>query len=240
MRVNVELNAGLHRGGVAGQTALGGLLAPIAIHPQYLEFAGFTGYDPFVGMGVPGVLGSPEELFAKVMALYQGHVDFARQYSVALWASQLTLNTTDGPNCCMYEKETLSNEVSVSTAMFKPNHYDLASLAEHVPAVYIATSILKSIGVVQVPTLDDKPRLFSWWDPNRRGTFLIYGGNWIADFASPEGLRSSGIYGRNSDQEMINGPPSVGLEADDQIFLRPTQGESVLLRFSDLLTLRGG
>ncbi|MFQ6351221.1 DSD1 family PLP-dependent enzyme, partial [Pseudomonas palleroniana] len=117
---------------------------------------------------------------------------------------------------------------------------DLASLVEHVPAVYIATPVLKSTGAVQIPALDGKSRLFSWWDPNQRGTFFIYGGNWMADFASPEGLRSNGIYGRSSNQEMVNGSPSVGLEVDDQVFLRPTQSESVLLQFGDLLALRGG
>ena len=240
MRVNIELDVGLHRGGVADQAALGELLALIAAHPQHLEFAGFMGYDPFVGMGVPGILGSPEELFAKVMALYQGHVDFARQRFAALWTPQLTLNTAGSPSYRMHEKETLSSEVSVGTAMLKPSHYDLASLAEHVPAVYIATPVLKSTGAVQIPALDGKSRLFSWWDPNQRGTFFIYGGNWMADFASPEGLRSNGIYGRSSNQEMVNGSPSVGLEVDDQVFLRPTQSEAVLLQFGDLLALRGG
>ncbi|WP_121216251.1 alanine racemase, partial [Pseudomonas aeruginosa] len=120
MRVNIELDVGLHRGGVADQAALGELLALIAAHPQHLEFAGFMGYDPFVGMGVPGILGSPEELFAKVMALYQGHVDFARQRFAALWTPQLTLNTAGSPSYRMHEKETLSSEVSVGTAMLKP------------------------------------------------------------------------------------------------------------------------
>ncbi len=157
-----------------------------------------------------------------------------------VWTPQLTLNTAGSPSYRMHEKETLSSEVSVGTAMLKPSHYDLASLAEHVPAVYIATPVLKSTGAVQIPALDGKSRLFSWWDPNQRGTFFIYGGNWMADFASPEGLRSNGIYGRSSNQEMVNGSPSVGLEVDDQVFLRPTQSESVLLQFGDLLALRGG
>lgn len=134
---------------------------------------------------MPGILGSPEELFAKVMALYQGHVDFARQRFAALWTPQLTLNTAGSPSYRMHEKETLSSEVRWAPPC-SPSHYDLASLAEHVPAVYIATPVLKSTGAVQIPALDGKSRLFSWWDPNQRGTFFIYGGNWMADFASPE------------------------------------------------------
>ena len=79
MRINIELDVGLHRGGVSDVNVLGQMLTLISANPQHLQFAGFMGYDPFVGMGVPGILGSPEELFAKVMVIYQRCVDFTRQ-----------------------------------------------------------------------------------------------------------------------------------------------------------------
>jgi len=39
---------------------------------------------------------------------------------------------------------------------------------------------------------------------------------------------------------MVNGSAAVGLGVEDQVFLRPTQTESVLLQFGDLLAVRGG
>jgi len=48
------------------------------------------------------------------------------------------------------------------------------------------------------------------------------------------------VYGRSSNQEMVNGSAAVGLGVEDQVFLRPTQTESVLLQFGDLLAVRGG
>ncbi|WP_165798696.1 DSD1 family PLP-dependent enzyme [Pseudomonas laurylsulfativorans] len=240
MRVNIELDVGLHRGGVSDLGVLGQMLTLISQHPQHLEFAGFMGYDPFVGMGVPGILGSPEELFAKVMLIYNRCVDFTRQQYPALWREGLTLNTAGSPSYRMHEHEQLSSEVSVGTAMLKPTHYDLPLLVEHVPAAYIATPVLKSTGAVNIPALDDKSRLFSWWDTNQRETFFIYGGNWMAEFESPPGLQSNGVYGRSSNQEMANGSAAVGLAVEDQVFLRPTQTESVLLQFGDLLAVRGG
>lgn len=240
LRINIELDVGLHRGGVADTAGLGTLLSLIAAHPQHLEFAGFMGYDPFVGMGVPDMLGSPQALFAKVMVLYQNAVDFTRQQYPALWQPGLTLNTAGSPSYRMHEQERLSTEVSVGTAMLKPSHYDLPSLSEHVPAAYIATPVLKSTGPVRIPALDDKSKLFSWWDPNQRETYFIYGGNWMAEFESPPGLQSNGLFGRSSNQEMLNGSPAVGLGLDDQVFLRPMQSEAVLLQFGDLLAVRGG
>ncbi|NMX90815.1 MULTISPECIES: DSD1 family PLP-dependent enzyme [unclassified Pseudomonas] len=240
LRINIELDVGLHRGGISDNAVLGQMLGLIRAHPQHLEFAGFMGYDPFVGMGVPGILGSPQALFEKVMQRYNGFVDFSRQQFATLWRDDLTLNTAGSPSYRMHEQEQLSSEVSVGTAMLKPTHYDLPSLSEHVPAAYIATPVLKSTGAVNIPALDDKSRLLSWWDRNQRATFFIYGGNWMADFESPAGLQSNGLYGRSSNQEMVNGSPSVGLSVDDQVFLRPAQTESVLLQFGDLLAVRGG
>ncbi|USW97737.1 DSD1 family PLP-dependent enzyme [Pseudomonas proteolytica] len=240
LRINIELDVGLHRGGISDNAVLGQMLGLIRAHPQHLEFAGFMGYDPFVGMGVPGILGSPQALFEKVMQRYNGFVDFSRQQFATLWRDDLTLNTAGSPSYRMHEQEQLSSEVSVGTAMLKPTHYDLPSLSEHVPAAYIATPVLKSTGAVNIPALDDKSRLLSWWDRNQRATFFIYGGNWMADFESPAGLQSNGLYGRSSNQEMVNGSPGVGLNIDDQVFLRPAQTESVLLQFGDLLAVRGG
>ncbi|WP_199796908.1 DSD1 family PLP-dependent enzyme [Pseudomonas chlororaphis] len=240
LRINIELDVGLHRGGVKDSPELGPLLTLIAANPQHLEFAGFMGYDPFVGMGVPGILGSPEALFAKVMQRYQSAVDFTRQRHPTLWQPGLTLNTAGSPSYRMHEQEQLSSEVSVGTAMLKPTHYDLPSLSEHLPAAYIATPVLKSTGPVRIPALDDKSKLFAWWDPNQRETFFIYGGNWLAEFESPSGLQSNGLFGRSSNQEMVNGSPAVGLGPDDQVFLRPMQSEAVLLQFGDLLAVRGG
>jgi len=48
MRVNVEIDVGLHRGGVADTAALEGILVGIAANPTRLELAGFMGYDPHV------------------------------------------------------------------------------------------------------------------------------------------------------------------------------------------------
>lgn len=240
MRINIELDVGLHRGGVQDTAGLGRMLELIGANPQHLEFAGFMGYDPFVGMGVPGILGSPEALFAKVMTLYDGFVDYARTQHPTLWRPDLTLNTAGSPSYRMHERERTSSEVSVGSALLKPTHYDLPSLEEHQPAAYIATPVLKSTGAVRIPALDGKSALFSWWDPNQRETFFIYGGNWMAEPESPKGLQFNGLYGRSSNQEMINGSHAVGLSVDDQVFLRPTQSESILLQFGDLLAVRDG
>ena len=240
LRANIEIDVGLHRGGVDNNATLGEMLDIIAAHPQRLEFAGFMGYDGHVGLGVPRILGTAEELFAKVMAIYQGFVDYTRSRHPELWNDGLTLNTGGSPSYKLHEEEKLSSEVCVGTALLKPTHYDLETLAGHVPAAFIATPVLKATGPVMIPALDGKSRIFSWWDVNKRETFYIYGGYWLAEYESPKGLRFNTALGHSANQENITGSPAVGLQVDDQIFLRPAIVEGVLLQFGDLITLRGG
>lgn len=240
LRANIEIDVGLHRGGVDDDGVLGQMLDVIAAHPQQLEFSGFMGYDAHVGMGVPSILGSARELLDKAMAIYRARVEFARGHRSRLWRDDLTLNAGGSPSYRLHAGERTSSEISVGTALLKPSHYDLATLAEHEPAAFIATPVLKKTGPIRLPGLDDKSRIFSWWDPNQRETFFIYGGWWRADYASPRGLQFNELFGHSANQEIVNASPSVGLNVGDQVFLRPQISESVLLEFGDLLAVRGG
>ncbi|MFX5839668.1 alanine racemase, partial [Acinetobacter baumannii] len=85
-----------------------------------------------------------------------------------------------------------------------PTHFDIDTLAQHRPALFIATPVLKTTGPVRIPGLGAGSRLLSWWDVNRRETAFIYGGNWMADYVSPPGLHANSLYGRSSNQEIAN------------------------------------
>ncbi|MDO9452828.1 MAG: DSD1 family PLP-dependent enzyme [Stagnimonas sp.] len=239
LNLNIELDVGLHRGGVADMVALTEILQLIEDNPEQLRFAGFMGYDPFVAL-VPSFLGSHDALLGKVMAKYQAAVDHTRSQHAKLWRDDLTLNTAGSPTYKLHEAESLSNDISVGTGLLKPNHYDLTTLADHKPAAYIATPVLKATGAVNIPGLDDKSKVFSWWDVNQRETYFIYGGYWMADYESPKGLQVNNTFGRSSNQEIVNASVAAGLKVDDQVFLRPQQVEGVLLQFGDLIAVRGG
>jgi len=240
MRINIEIDVGLHRGGVADDTTLAQMLDLIVANPDHLEFSGFMGYDAQVGMGVPRILGTAPELLAKAMALYQARVDFARSHAPKLWNGTLTLNTGGSPSYKLHGAEKLSTEICTGTALLKPSHYDLESLAEHVPAAFIATPVIKAVGPIRLPALDERSKIFSWWDPNQRGTYFIYGGWWLADYESPTGLQSNRNFGHSGNQEIVNASPEVNLKVDDHVFFRPQIAEGVLLQFGDLLAMRGG
>ncbi len=246
IRVNIELDVGLHRGGVEAGKALAMMCEVIKQNPNHLVFAGFMGYDPHV-VKVPGILGSVDSLLAKAMTIYEAAVDQVKTDFPELWNSGLgsdglglTLNTAGSPTYRLHEAESLSNDIAVGSALVKATDFDIDSLSEHKPAAFIAAPVLKSTGEIRIPGLDGKSKILSWWDINQRKTYFTYGGFWKARLRSPEGLRNSGLFGRSTNQEMVTGSPATGLEVNDQVFLRPTQSEFVFLQFGDLLAVRDG
>jgi len=239
MRINIEIDVGLHRGGVADEASLDAILKLIAAHPERVTFAGFMGYDPHV-VKLPRALGTREELFAKVLERYRACVDYVRRAYPQLWRDDLTLNGAGSPTYRLYENDSLLNDLSVGSALLKPTDFDLDLLSDHLPAAFIATPVLKVSKGIHLPGMERLPDVSSWWNPNRRQTFFIYGGKWMAKYESPRGLSGNSMFGTSSNQEMVNGSERVGLRVDDHVFLRPTQSEAVLLQLGDLITVRGG
>jgi D-serine deaminase-like pyridoxal phosphate-dependent protein len=106
---------------------------------------------------------------------------------------------------------------------------------------FIATPVLKAEnGPLRLPGLERAGPLFARWDVNESRAFFIYGGYWMAHYESPKGLRRNELYGHSTNQENVMASAAVALDVDDQVFLRPTQSEAVLLQFGDLLAVRGG
>ena len=93
--------------------------------------------------------------------------------------------------------------------------------------------MLKALDTLEIPGID-LGAVQSLWDPNRARTFFTYGGYWKALPESPPGLATNSLFGRSTNQEMLNGSRNVDLQPDDWVFLRPTQSEFVFLQFGDI------
>ena len=66
MRINIEIDIGLHRGGVETERQLDAMMDLIAAHPNHLQWSGFMGYDPHV-VALPRWAGSPAQLEDRAM-----------------------------------------------------------------------------------------------------------------------------------------------------------------------------
>jgi len=236
MQICIELDVGLHRGGVRSDEQLIAMLDLIQ-QSQHLQFCGFMGYEPHI-VKVP--VGNPITYRDRAVALYQHYIDVARQYLGAAWPQDVVLNAGGSPTYQLYDQGTFPfNELSAGSCLVKPTDFDMPTLADHKPASYIATPVLKALDTLQIPGID-LGGLQSAWDPNRARTFFTYGGYWKARPESPVGLSNNALYGRSSNQEMLNGSRSIALRPDDWVFLRPTQSEFVFLQFGDIAVYDGG
>ena len=233
--VCIELDVGLHRGGVQSDEQLRAMLEGIS-NSEQLSFCGFMGYEPHVAK-VPG---SPETYRDKAMAVYRHYLELGKSILADQWPADAVLNCGGSPTYQLYDDGDYPfNELAAGSCLVKPTDFDLATLADHRPASYIATPVLKTADKVQIPGIDLGP-LQRLWDPNRQRTVFTYGGYWKAQPVSPTGLAINPVFGRSTNQEMYNGSPAIGLSVDDWVFLRPTQSEFVFLQFGDIAVLEGG
>ena len=239
MRLNLELDVGLHRGGFRSAHDVAEAIREISKEPA-LAWAGFMGYEAHAAK-IPDFLGGPRKALAKAMAYYGECVSAAREVQGAAFAPDaLTLNAGGSNTYEYYDSSAPCNELAMGSGLVKPTDFDTAGLADHVPASFIATPVLKALDTTEIPGLESMTGLFRAWDPNTARTFYIYGGYWYADTISPPGLQRNNIWGHSTNQEMLNGSTDVKLGVGDFVFLRPHQSEFVFLQFGDIAVYQNG
>lgn len=237
LRINIEIDVGLHRGGVADEETLRSMLQMVLEEPL-LRFAGFMGYDAHT-QKIPDIAGARERAHRQVLETYQRFVDALRASPLPL-AAPLTFNTAGSPTFRLHDGSGAANEVAVGSAMVLPSDFDTPLLADLQPAAWIATPVLK-VGDFAAPNgVGALGRLARAWDINQRTAHFIHGGNWLADPVSPPGLGTSALMGLSSNQQLLVGSGGQALRPDDMVFFRPRQSEAVLQQFGDIVVCEGG
>ncbi|NRF65507.1 alanine racemase [Aquincola sp. S2] len=238
LRINIEIDVGLHRGGVEDEAGFAALLDVLKSEPL-LQFSGLMGYDAHLA-AIPDLPGARSGAQAESQRRYAALLALARQ-RLGEPAAPWTLNAAGSPTFQLHDPTSSANELSVGSAAVKPSDFDKPSLAALQPAAFIATPVLKDLGDFRLP------RGVEWiagaaraWDINQRRAFAMHGGHWLADPVSPPGVAPSGLYGPSSNQQVLVASPSAALQPGDWLFLRPRQSEAVLLQFGALAVVDEG
>jgi D-serine deaminase-like pyridoxal phosphate-dependent protein len=239
MRVNIEIDVGLHRGGLTAPEALAPMLDTIDAGREHLEFAGFMGYDAHVGK-IPPLIESREKSFASSCAAYRAMQTALHARRPEFKNQPLTFNGAGSATLRLHQEDSPLNELAAGSCLVKPTDYDLDLLDDLEPAAFMATPVLKVLEGTTIPGIEGARGLLSFWNPNRQRSYFIYGGLWQGHYESPPGLIDNPLYGKSSNQAIVNGSHRVPLRADDQVFLRPTQSERVLQEFGDLAVVSAG
>jgi len=228
MKINLEIDVGLHRGGLPDARAVADVIALTRAEPL-VTVTGLMGYDA----QVEGVPFKDAEL-ARVKRRYAN----ANAALVAALGHdpKRTLNTAGSPTYRLHLDDRVANEVAIGSGFVKPTHFDLDTLTTHVPAVFLAAPVLKRMDQALIPTLEGAAGVLDWLDPNSRRGYFSYGYG-DAEPVSPPGLRFSSLYGERA---MLTSSAKVDLKEDDFIFFRPTESEGVFLQYGDLAVYDGG
>jgi D-serine deaminase-like pyridoxal phosphate-dependent protein len=238
MAINIELDIGLHRGGVSAKDELTDMLQKI-FETDNLRFAGFMGYEAHLAK-IPVLFGWRERAKRRSWEAYKAALKSAVEIFGDAAVDSSTRNVAGSPSFRLYKDTGIASEISVGSVLVKPTDFDLDMLTDFQPAAFIAAPVLKASNGTRIPALEFADAVKGKLNSNLAKTIFIHGGNWLARPVDPKGLRYNLTFGRSSNQEMLNGGPSVNLKPDDFIFLRPTQSEAVFLQFGDIAVYEDG
>jgi D-serine deaminase-like pyridoxal phosphate-dependent protein len=226
-KVNLEIDVGLHRGGLPDLAALAEAIDLAKAEP--LRITGLMGYDPQVAGAA-----DPQAEEAVVQARYAAAVKLLAEKLGDV--AGMTLNSAGSPTYALHLGGTAANEVSIGSAFVKPTHFDLPTLGPLQPAAFIAQPVLKVMDPAVFPRREGLGAAYRQLDPNSARGFFLYGGYGDARPVSPPGVRFSNLWGGRG---MLEGSARVTLAEDDFVFMRPTESEGVFLQFGDIAVYDG-
>ena len=239
LRINLEIDVGLHRGGISDLKSLSKSLQFIQDHKEWLTLSGFMGYDPHV-VKLPSIIRSQKKSLRMANEFYRECKTLIQREFPDLWNETLTFNGAGSPTINLHRNDSPLNDISTGSALVKPTTFDVPTLNQYEPTCYIATPVLKKFNGTTIPGLEKMKRFLNFINSNNRQSFFIYGGFWKADYCYPIGTKPNSLFGSSTNQTMINIPVASNLEVDDFVFLRPHQSEFVFLQFGNILTIRDG
>src|SRR5262245_58418558 len=123
MRMNFEIDVGLHRGGVEDADTLARMFALLREEPL-LQWSGFMGYDAHTA-GIPDVPGLRAYAMSEVHARYDATVAVAREHAgVPIDRRALTFNSGGSHTLHLHDGTRSPNEISVGSASVLPTDFE--------------------------------------------------------------------------------------------------------------------
>lgn len=238
VRISLEIDVGLHRGGFSPDDRLEAALRTIN-SSNHLNFDGFMGYEAHLAK-LPDACGIRARATQRSLAVYHNAISMASAVFSRKVVEAATRNSGGSLTYRLHPNAVVANEISIGTALLKGTDFDTDLLEGFLPAVFIATPVLKVLDETLIPGIEFMARTTRRVFPSSGKTIFIHGGHWMAKPIHPPGLSLHRLYGRSSNQEMLNVDAASTISPDSFVFLRPTQTEAVLLQFGDIAVYEAG
>jgi D-serine deaminase-like pyridoxal phosphate-dependent protein len=247
LRVNLEIDIGLHRGGASNNHDLQQLFDIIHHNPDHLIFSGFMGYEGHVPHA-PGIFSSPRNAalkeFADNLSVYKSFIDFGRENYPDLFKGDFTFNCGGSGTYSLFNDYSFITDIGIGGAVLRPAGYPAHFLKELIPAEFIATPVLKKRSGAVIPFIEGFSGLISWWNPNYQNSLEIYGGGWAGNFVAPKGVFSNPLLTDPPNQNLVPNQSTINvssrttLEIGDYVFYHPIQSDA-MFQFEDIVLISG-
>jgi D-serine deaminase-like pyridoxal phosphate-dependent protein len=248
LRLSIEIDIGLHRGGVAVPGDLDEIFEIIQENSGTLTFSGYMGYDGHVPHA-PAIIHTARTSalieFKDNLSVYKTFIEYGKSKYPELFSGELTFNSGGSGTYSLFGDYPFITDIGIGGAVLRPKSYPSLFLFDLQPAQFIATPLLKKIKGDLIPFIERIVGIFEWWDPNCQYSFIIYGGGWAGQLVAPKGLQLQGLTNDPPNQNLvpnestINGSKNVSLEIGDYVFYHPEQSDA-MFQFEDILIIRDG
>ena len=241
--VGVEIDVGLHRGGVRRPAELPALLSAFVAHPTRIRLAGLLGYDGHVAHAPvgPGL----EEATARAQhraaeETYRAFVNALRADFASLVRDDLIFNGGGTATYPLYGSGPV-NDVAAGGGMLRPASYPGFFTGALRPALFLAAPVLARFDAVELPFVSG-PATTLFRD---KQAVTISGGGWAAVFVSPPGVELAPLVADPENQNLVPNqtllvaPRTAPLAPGDWVFHQPRQSDAIF-QFEDILLVRGG
>jgi hypothetical protein len=250
LKVSLEINVGLQRGGLQTVQQLSELVETIKANSSYLELTGLMGYDGHVPY-VPFYINKAKAIkmaFAEVQKSYAVFVDELKKHYDDEFIRSLTLNSGGSRTYFHYPEYkdyTPVNEIAMGSGFLAPAEFPELEKLGHQPALFLCSPVLKKTESAKLPHAEKISPLVNWWNPNLKVSYFMLGGGWPGDLVAPAGLQKNPFWeeeGKNyanllPSQSICSSSDENRLQVGDFVFSQAWEGDGMLC-FNKILLYR--
>jgi D-serine deaminase-like pyridoxal phosphate-dependent protein len=243
LQVGVEIDVGLHRGGVRWPSGLPEVLAGFTASPGAVRFSGMLGYDGHIPSTpvAPGLkIAGMRAAYRAVEESYRAFVDVVKADYPSLWRDDLRWNSGGSATYPLHHGGVV-NDVAAGGGMLRPAAYPDTLISALTPALFIAAPVLAHFDAVEIPFVTRPAQSLLAGEQS----FTIYGGGWAAVFVWPLGVGLAPLVSDPENENLVPNetllvaPSSPAIGPGDWVFQHPRLADA-LFQFEEILLVRGG
>ena len=242
VRLSLEIDVGLHRGGFETPAELGEAVEIIKRNGKYVKLTGLMGYDGHVPF-VPFYINKDRTIkkaFVKTQNLYTRFVEELKKHYDAQYISTLTFNSGGTRTYFYYpgyKSITPVNDIAMGSGFLCPAQFPELLALGHQPALFLSSPVLKKIETSKLPHAEKLSPLVNFWDPNLKVSYYMLGGGWPGEPVAPAGIKKNYFWDENDlgysnllpNQAILSSSDENNLNVGDFVFSHAWEGDGMLV-----------